>query len=576
MMKDQRIAILCIALLLSGWLIPTPQMINGTAIFVKSPQPAYPLSDHLPGIASSFQSATATPFFVAPDGNDSNPGTEALPWRTIQKAASTLVAGDTVYIKNGTYHETVQPKNSGTSKGYIVYSAYPGHNPIIDGAGVSGDYRGLFAVRGSYIIISGLTVRNSKAAAIHVRGSNNIIIRGNRTEESASSGIGIWRSSNIVVDGNVVVNAVNTPSGLQECITIADVEHFQVKNNQVYTKDNRSINGPGIDVKDSSSYGEIFKNVIHDLPTSGIYVDAWDGYNHHHDIFQNYIYNTNTGISIGSERDGEVRYLDIYNNVIYHVSYAGISFQQAGNDGLRRDIDIFNNTIVESYSHGGAGILVRTYNVQNIVLINNLINFGPDTSSGQIKAYLPEEIVSITNLVYGPKKQTQDPDLVEITAGTIDADPMFVSRETQDFRLQADSPAVDSGSDVNLTSDYDGHSRPQGMGYDIGAFERIPDLMLSSTPMDQAIRLTWTVNDDILPAADAWQIKYQTDTGTVYAPINITNSSARTYTLTDLNNYVWYNITLNAMRNGSPFLTNTVRMMPTDIFVYLSLMSQDY
>lgn len=44
-------------------------------------------------------------YYVAKNGNDSNPGTESQPWRTIQKAAETLVAGDTVYIKAGTYNE---------------------------------------------------------------------------------------------------------------------------------------------------------------------------------------------------------------------------------------------------------------------------------------------------------------------------------------------------------------------------------------------------------------------------------------------------------------------------------------
>ncbi len=37
--------------------------------------------------------------------SDANPGTEALPWLTIQHAADTLVAGDTVLVKAGSYPE---------------------------------------------------------------------------------------------------------------------------------------------------------------------------------------------------------------------------------------------------------------------------------------------------------------------------------------------------------------------------------------------------------------------------------------------------------------------------------------
>jgi len=56
-----------------------------------------------------------TTYYVAPDGDDSNPGTEAEPWQTIQKAADTLLAGDTVYIRAGTYSERVAPLNSGSA-----------------------------------------------------------------------------------------------------------------------------------------------------------------------------------------------------------------------------------------------------------------------------------------------------------------------------------------------------------------------------------------------------------------------------------------------------------------------------
>jgi Protein of unknown function (DUF1565) len=40
-------------------------------------------------------------FYVATAGNDSNPGTKAAPWRTIQHAADTAHAGSTVYVRGG-------------------------------------------------------------------------------------------------------------------------------------------------------------------------------------------------------------------------------------------------------------------------------------------------------------------------------------------------------------------------------------------------------------------------------------------------------------------------------------------
>ncbi|GAJ17547.1 unnamed protein product, partial [marine sediment metagenome] len=51
--------------------------------------------------------AQGVTYYVTMSGSDANPGTEAQPWRTIQKAAATLIAADTVYVKVGTYNEKV-------------------------------------------------------------------------------------------------------------------------------------------------------------------------------------------------------------------------------------------------------------------------------------------------------------------------------------------------------------------------------------------------------------------------------------------------------------------------------------
>ena len=56
-------------------------------------------------------------------GNDASPGTQAAPWKTIQKAANTLQAGDTVIVSAGTYPERVTITRSGTSGSMISYTA---------------------------------------------------------------------------------------------------------------------------------------------------------------------------------------------------------------------------------------------------------------------------------------------------------------------------------------------------------------------------------------------------------------------------------------------------------------------
>ena len=81
--------------------------------------------------------AFAAHIFVAgsdPKASDKNPGTEAKPLKTIQKAASLATAGDTVLIRAGTYRETVTPAHSGSNGAPITYMPYNNEKVVIDGA----------------------------------------------------------------------------------------------------------------------------------------------------------------------------------------------------------------------------------------------------------------------------------------------------------------------------------------------------------------------------------------------------------------------------------------------------------
>ncbi len=59
-----------------------------------------------------------------------------------------------------------------------------------------------------------------------------------------------------------------------------------------------------------------------------------------------------------------------------------------------------------------------------------------------------------------------------LDAHSITADPQFVDAASHDFRLQASSPCVDTGSASTVDDDFAGTLRPQGSGPDMGAFER--------------------------------------------------------------------------------------------------------
>ncbi len=100
-----------------------------------------------PGLLPAAQVNAAAPqaiFFVAPNGSDTNPGTEALPFLTLQKARNEVRAksgnmtGDIiVYLRGGTYTLaealTLGQSDSGKGDYKVIYQNYPGETPVISG-----------------------------------------------------------------------------------------------------------------------------------------------------------------------------------------------------------------------------------------------------------------------------------------------------------------------------------------------------------------------------------------------------------------------------------------------------------
>ena len=75
-------------------------------------------------------------YYVSTGGSNANPGSLSLPFRTIQKAASVAKAGDVVYVRAGTYRETVKPARSGTASAPITFQPYKSEVVTVSGADV--------------------------------------------------------------------------------------------------------------------------------------------------------------------------------------------------------------------------------------------------------------------------------------------------------------------------------------------------------------------------------------------------------------------------------------------------------
>jgi len=106
-------------------------------------------------------------FYVAPTGNNSNPGTQAAPWRTIQHAADTARAGSAVNVRGGIYEELVSINASGNaSDGFITFRSYPGETAILEAEHFTpNDRQGVLTIHNqSYVRVEGFEIRNFRTA----------------------------------------------------------------------------------------------------------------------------------------------------------------------------------------------------------------------------------------------------------------------------------------------------------------------------------------------------------------------------------------------------------------------------
>jgi hypothetical protein len=75
----------------------------------------------LGAVSAACWPAAAADRYVATTGADTNPGTQAAPYRTIAKAASVVLPGETVHVAAGTYRQVLSLNRSGTATARIRY-----------------------------------------------------------------------------------------------------------------------------------------------------------------------------------------------------------------------------------------------------------------------------------------------------------------------------------------------------------------------------------------------------------------------------------------------------------------------
>ena len=100
-------------------------------------------------------------YFASTDGSSSADGSKDHPWNlatALAGGAGRVHAGDTIWVRSGTYYAPFKSTVSGNSSAPVVVRAYPGERAVIDGGRTTSD---MFVVAGSYTVFWGLEFTNS-------------------------------------------------------------------------------------------------------------------------------------------------------------------------------------------------------------------------------------------------------------------------------------------------------------------------------------------------------------------------------------------------------------------------------
>jgi hypothetical protein len=301
--------------------------------------------------SATFSWAAVKTYYVATIGSDSNPGTQASPFKTIQKAATLTLPGDTVLVRGGSYKERVIINRSGTSSAKITFKPEPSTGKVYlkNPATKFPVNQGVFELYSdSYIRIEGFHFKDSPADhAIIISDTNSSInfktvfttakgdeVVNNTFENIGNAGPGsntivqIFRAQDILVQGNTFVNCY----GLM--VNIDDSYRVTVKSNSMtgmkgsaftWTPELKAI---GIW---HSGGGLTF------TPGSGILIGGFNTYDNNH------IYSPISGANTtGIRLDARAHSTTIVRNRVHHLDF-GIYLESGVNDCVVQENISYNH-----------------------------------------------------------------------------------------------------------------------------------------------------------------------------------------------------------------------------------------
>jgi len=477
--------------------------------------PPYHDITHLPTVnrnhpappAPTGESPTPTPppapgntYYVAPWGDDANPGTRAQPWATPGYGSRQLQPGDTLVILGGRYvlseydADIITPP-SGTADAWVVIRGEEGNRPVLAG-------------------------RDNLLTAINLSGASYVWVENLEiTHDDTATGDAVWFRDGLEIlgapAGHIVLKDLYIHHVDEFGMNIQDVEDLRIINCRVEYCGFGALGGP------EGEHGG-WRNVVIrgcSLSYGGHYYRGGDGSDRPYDRPDGFgiepsegpilIEDTVAAHNYGDGLDSKAANTTIRRCVVANNSCDGVKLWGGGsrventliygrgdgddtftpwaaivintNDTGAR-FDLVNLTVDDALGHNYLMYVQYDHPEVPVELhIRNTIfsGRGPNShiyigAASTLAAdhnlfYLPQDDIILT---HGDTTYTCE-DIASLGEGNLCGDPLFVRPawgEEGDYHLQEDSPAIDAGTAEGAPT-VDIEDRPRDTRPDIGAYE---------------------------------------------------------------------------------------------------------
>jgi hypothetical protein len=394
----------------------------------------------------------AATYYVAPNGNDANSGSDLTPFQTIQRGIRALAAGDTLNIRGGIYPERINSNNQTIPTGNSwndapVISAFSGETVILQPAG-------------------GAEVVNLAHPYIKYVVFRDLILDGSGLQRTCSSGYGcsygvsVTNGANHVRFSNTEIknaggSGILMTRGSSSTPTAIEFIGCNVHHN-------------GVEARDHGFYlatsGNLVRNCrVHDNAGYGVH-----------------IYTGNTSVTADNNTiDGN----DVYGNATTSGSAPGILVDNGTGNLVMNNVVRLNKNGIQVGNPWTSAATASLTKVYNNTVYNNMPGLGIDIFASSSQTEVKNNIVYKNGGAIGNK------GISTVTSNNMLTDPKFVDELGGNFKLQSTSPAVNQGVILSLVpTDLVGVTRPQLGTHDIGAYEFASTSADTTPPAQPVIR----------------------------------------------------------------------------------------